>query len=94
MNTDDQPATLHDLDTWGGQLTQRIDQVEEKLGSQIYNVREEMQDVRAELQDVKDIAKTILEVVQTTNRDVRALRDLPERVEQLEEDVLKLQTKQ
>jgi hypothetical protein len=79
MGKDKEPATLSDLDTWGGELTRRIDEVEDRLGN--------------EIQGVKVTLKRVLTIVQSIYQDMKKLRDIPERVEQLEEDVLKLKSR-
>lgn len=71
-----QPATQHDLSLLAGQLTHRIDRVEEKLSEEITSLRQ--------------VVNAMFKVVKSIDGQLKELRDIPERVNRLEQDVFDL----
>lgn len=71
-----QPATQHDLSLLAGQLTSRIDRVEEKLSEEIASLRQ--------------VVNAMFKVVKSIDGQLKELRDIPERVSRLERDVFDL----
>lgn len=71
-----QPATQHDLSLLAGQLTSRIDRVEEKLSEEITSLRQ--------------VVNAMFKVVKSIDDQLKELRDIPERVSRLERDVFQL----
>ena len=95
-----QPVTLHDLDTWGGELTRRIDGVESRLSGMetriggieyTMSTKDDLQHLRTELvHEFKGAVENITEQLKGANRDeVSALQDAreihEERITHLEE---------
>lgn len=71
-----EPATQHDLSLLAGQVTRRIDQVEDKLTEEIASLRQ--------------VVNAVFKVVKSIDGQLRELRDIPERVTRLERDVFQL----
>lgn len=91
----DSPAAQHDLSLLGGQLTKRIDDVTERLDvvvdrldvvvNRLDNIEQKMV--------TKDDIQHILTIVESIDEHFKEYKDLPRKVERLEVDMFKLQTR-
>lgn len=92
-SNNNQPATQRDLDTWGGQLTQRIDGVEKRVRGIEDNMstKDDLERFRAEIvHEFKAAVENITEQLKGANRDeISSLQDgraiHEERIGRLEE---------
>lgn len=98
----DGPATQNDLALLGGQLTERIDDVSQRLDGvteRLDGVTERLDVVTERLDGIeqkmatKDDIQRMLTIVESIDDHFKAYKDLPEKVEKLELDVFKLQTR-
>lgn len=83
----DDPVTRGEFDEAIQMVKVSFDQVATK---------QELGEVKEELSEIKNLVETILAIVQSLDEDRkehRSMADIPERVENLEEDVLKIKTK-
>lgn len=81
-----EPATLHDLELWGGQLTSHITTVEKNLTTRLDSVEERVT-------RVEKTTESILNVVQSIDARLKEWKDIPERLANVEDDVFKLKVK-
>lgn len=91
-STSDEPATQHDLELLGGQLTNHITTVENNFTERIDQLEEKMAS-KEELAKVRDMQERTLQIVESIDQHFKIWKQLPHDVELLKADVTVLKMK-